>query len=183
MNVAHRDQSVPLQSPGWRPGLPGGTHSKPALQEAAGRKPAGCPASQRHCSPRAGARGFLVERSRDSVLQPPFTPHSPFLLLRPALLCLLFGLAAPLPLARADDLPPAGRTAGLEDRLKAGLRAQLPAEEDFIEKVVLLVRTGKLPGKLVDSTYIWAIERRKEYPFPAFEKALRLQADKLGVRL
>jgi hypothetical protein len=105
------------------------------------------------------------------------------MLIRPALLCLLFGLAAPLPLARADDLPPAGRTAGLEDRLKAGLRAQLPAEEDFIEKVVLLVRTGKLPGKLVDSTYIWAIERRKEYPFPAFEKALRLQADKLGVRL
>ena len=103
--------------------------------------------------------------------------------LRPVLLCLLFALAAATLPARADDQPPAGRTAGLEDRLKAGLRAQLPAEEDFIEKVVILVRTGKLPGKLVDSTYIWAIERRKEYPFPAFEKALRLQAEKLGVRL
>jgi hypothetical protein len=105
------------------------------------------------------------------------------MLRRHALLCLLLSLAATALSARGDDLPPAGRTAGLEDRLKAGLRAQLPAEEDFIEKVVLLVRTGKLPGKLVDSTYIWAIERRKEYPFPAFEKALRLQADKLGVRL
>ncbi len=102
---------------------------------------------------------------------------------RPALLCLFFALAAAPLASRADDLPPAGRTAGLEDRLKAGLRAQLPAEEDFIEKVVMLVRTGKLPGKLVDSTYIWAIERRKEYPFPAFEKALRLQAQKIGVRL
>ena len=102
---------------------------------------------------------------------------------RPALLCLFFALAAAPLAARADDPPPAGRTAGLEDRLKAGLRAQLPAEVDFIAKVVILVRTGKLPGKLVDSTYIWAIERRKEYPFPAFEKALRLQAQKIGVRL
>ena len=127
--------------------------------------------------------GFVAERPYDSVLQPPLTPHSSFMLLHPALLYLLLSLAATSLPARGDDLPPAGRTAGLEDRLKAGLRAQLPAEEDFIEKVVLLVRTGKLPGKLVDSTYIWAIERRKEYPFPAFEKALRLQADKLGVRL
>lgn len=103
--------------------------------------------------------------------------------LRPALFCLFLALAAPAFPVRGDDLPPAGRTAGLEDRLKAGLRAQFPAEEDFIEKVVILVRIGKLPGKLVDSTYIWAIERRKEYPFPAFEKALRLQAEKLGVRL
>ncbi len=105
------------------------------------------------------------------------------MLRRHTIICLLMSLAAASLSARGDDLPPAGRTVGLEDRLKAGLRAQLPAEEDFIEKVVLLVRTGKLPGKLVDSTYIWAIERRKEYPFPAFEKALRLQADKIGVRL
>lgn len=103
--------------------------------------------------------------------------------LRRTLLCVLLGLAAASLPTHADDLPPAGRTAGLEDRLKAGLRVQLPAEEDFVERVVLLVRAGKIPGKLVDSTYIWAIERRKEYPFPAFEKALRLQAEKLGVRL
>ena len=103
--------------------------------------------------------------------------------LRPALLCLLVALATATDPVRSDDLPPAGRTAGLEDRLKAGLRARLPAEEDFIERVVILVRAGRLPGKLVDSTYIWAIERRKEYPFPAFEKALRLAAEKIGVRL
>lgn len=122
---------------------------------------------------RAAARCFLEHGPRLSRSK--FLGH---------VLCgLLVSLAAASLPTRGDDLPPAGRTAGLEDRLKAGLRVQLPAEEDFVEKVVLLVRTGKLPGKLVDSTYIWAIERRKEYPFPAFEKALRLQAEKLGVRL
>ncbi|MFM8633283.1 MAG: hypothetical protein ACKOEX_00470 [Planctomycetia bacterium] len=84
---------------------------------------------------------------------------------------------------RADDVAPAGRTASLEERLKAGLRTRLPAEDDFVAKVVMLVRTGKIPAKLVDSTFIWAIDRRKEYPFPAFEKALRAQAERLGVRL
>ncbi|MFM7035854.1 MAG: hypothetical protein ACKOYJ_11850 [Planctomycetia bacterium] len=85
--------------------------------------------------------------------------------------------------ARADDLVPATRAASLEDRLKAGLRTRLPAEDDFVERVVMLVRTGKIPAKLVDSTYIWAIDRQKEYPFPAFEKALRAQAERLGIRL
>jgi hypothetical protein len=103
--------------------------------------------------------------------------------LRAPFLCLLLCLPLGSPFVRAEDLPRSGRAAGLEDRLKAGLRARLPAEEDFIEQVVMLVRTGRLPGKLVDSTYIWAIERRKDYPFPAFEKALRLQAEKIGVRL
>ncbi len=71
----------------------------------------------------------------------------------------------------------------LADRLKVGLRARRPEEEEFLEKVATLVRTGKLPRKLVDSTYIWAIRRRQDYPFPAFERALQLQADRLGVDL
>lgn len=99
------------------------------------------------------------------------------------ILMAILALPAAASRARADDPPPAGRGTGLEDRLNAGLRTRLPAEKDFVDKVVMLVRTGRLPAKLVDSTYIWAIERRKEYPFPAFEKALRLQAEKLGVRL
>jgi len=71
----------------------------------------------------------------------------------------------------------------LKNRLKAGLRTRLPEEEQFLDDVVLLVRNGKLPGKLVDSIYLWAIGRRKEYPFPAFEKALKIQAKKIGLRL
>lgn len=139
----------------------------------------------RGASPRAALPAGATAGHRAAARY--FLEHGPRLsrskLLRHVLCGLLVSLAAASLPTRGDDLPPAGRTAGLEDRLKAGLRVQLPAEEDFVEKVVLLVRTGKLPGKLVDSTYIWAIERRKEYPFPAFEKALRLQAEKLGVRL
>lgn len=174
MKVAHPAQPTPPQSAGLALGASRWNASKPQGVSPRDASPASAAARPRACA--AG-------RPCNSFLQAPLTPQSPFLLLRHALLGLLVGLAAASLPARGDDLPPAGRAAGLEDRLKAGLRAQLPAEEDFIEKVVLLVRTGKLPGKLVDSTYIWAIERRKEYPFPAFEKALRLQADRLGVRL
>ena len=46
-----------------------------------------------------------------------------------------------------------------------------------------LVRTGALPAKLVDSTYLWAIQRQRKYPYPLFERALRIQADRLGVDL
>lgn len=82
----------------------------------------------------------------------------------------------------ADPARPA-TVASFEDRLQAGLRTRLPDEKAFIEKVASLVRTGRLPAKVVDSTYLWAVERRTEHPFPAFQKALRIQAARLGVRL
>jgi len=87
------------------------------------------------------------------------------------------------PASVAAEPSTAGRVAGLEDRLKAGLRTRRPEETAFVEKVAALVRSGRLPAKLVDSTYLWAVERRTEHPFPAFEKSLRMQASKLGVRL
>jgi hypothetical protein len=36
---------------------------------------------------------------------------------------------------------------------------------------------------VVDSTFLWAIRRRQSYPFPAFQKALRIQADRLGIAI
>lgn len=71
----------------------------------------------------------------------------------------------------------------LEDQLKTGLKARRPEETEFIEEVARLVNAGELPRKLVDSTFVWAVRRRTTYPFPAFERALRLQADRLGVDL
>jgi hypothetical protein len=79
--------------------------------------------------------------------------------------------------------PPAAGVASLEDRLKTGLRVRAPRETRFIETIALRVREGRLPAKLVDSTYIWAIQRGKKYPFPAFEHVIRLQAERLNVPL
>ncbi|MFN5757669.1 MAG: hypothetical protein ACK52C_11840 [Planctomycetia bacterium] len=100
-----------------------------------------------------------------------------------AILLAVVALAMPTAAIHADEPPAVGKIAGLEDRLKTGLRARRPEEHRFIERVVLLVREGSLPGTLVDSTYLWAIERQKKYPYPLFERALRIQADRLGVDL
>jgi hypothetical protein len=86
-------------------------------------------------------------------------------------------------LLHGDEPPAVGKVADLEDRLKTGLRARRPEEKRFIERVVQLVREGNLPGKLVDSTYLWAVERQQKYPYPLFERALRIQADRLGIDL
>ena len=76
-----------------------------------------------------------------------------------------------------------GGVASLADRLKTGLRVKAPRDVAFVDTVAERVREGKLPEKLVDSTYLWAVRRGKKYPFPAFEHVIRLQADKLGVSL
>jgi hypothetical protein len=84
---------------------------------------------------------------------------------------------------RAEEPVGGAEVISLEDQLKTGLKARRPEETEFIDEVARLVNTGKLPRKLVDSTFMWALRRRTNYPFPAFERALRLQADQLGVDL
>ena len=84
---------------------------------------------------------------------------------------------------RAEEPVGGAEVISLEDQLKTGLKARRPEETEFIDEVARLVNTGKLPRKLVDSTFMWALRRRTSYPFPAFERALRLQADQLGVDL
>jgi hypothetical protein len=88
---------------------------------------------------------------------------------------------------RADDVAPAtedGKTAvSLESRLTTGLKARRPEDVEFVERVAGMVERGKLPAKVVDSTYLWAIRRRQSYPFPAFQRALTLQADRLGITI
>jgi hypothetical protein len=84
---------------------------------------------------------------------------------------------------RAEEPVGGAEVISLEDQLKTGLKARRPEETEFIEEVARLVNAGKLPRKLVDSTFMWALRRRTNYPFPAFERALRLQADQLGVDL
>ena len=52
-----------------------------------------------------------------------------------------------------------------------------------MERVAEMVRAGQLPAKVVDSTFLWAIRRGRTYPFPAFQRALRIQADRLGITI
>jgi len=95
---------------------------------------------------------------------------------------LLLGLA-PVAASRAAEPTTPGTVTSLADRLKTGLKARRPEEKEFLDQVAHLVRTGALPAKLVDSTYLWAIQRQQKYPYPLFERALRMQADRLGVEL
>jgi len=103
--------------------------------------------------------------------------------IRPVALSLMLassacGLFQPAP---ADEPVGVGEELSLEDQLKTGLRVRRPQDAEFIADVARRVHDGSLPRKLVDSTYNWAVRRRQKYPFPAFEQALRLQAERLGV--
>jgi hypothetical protein len=72
--------------------------------------------------------------------------------------------------------------AGLKDQLSAGLRARLPSEFTFIAIVVDKVEANELPLDLVMSTFQWA-RRKRPYPFPYFEHALRVRAENKGIQL
>ena len=71
----------------------------------------------------------------------------------------------------------------LGDQLKNGLRATRPYEIAYLDRVVALVENGDLPLALVQSTFQWARRRNPSYPFPYFQFALRLRAEKIGVTI
>lgn len=86
--------------------------------------------------------------------------------------------------ARASETPGA-QIASLRDQLEKGLKARLPQEFQFIDRVLYLVEHDKLPVELVRSTFQWAREnaKNKRYPFPYFERALRLRAKERGIEI
>jgi hypothetical protein len=98
------------------------------------------------------------------------------------LVCMLVVSAAVTAPAGAADRT-GGGNASLADQLTTGLKVKAPTEVAFCEKVAELVQRGNLPEKYVDSAYTYAINRGRKYPFPAFERIIRLQASKLGVSL
>jgi hypothetical protein len=70
----------------------------------------------------------------------------------------------------------------LQETLEKGLKARRRQEFQFIGRVVNLVESGELPEKMVQSTFLWA-RRKREHPMQYFERALRVQAAKIGVRI
>jgi hypothetical protein len=78
------------------------------------------------------------------------------------------------------------------DRLIAGLQARRGSEVEFIDAVVLKVRQGKLPERLVNQTFFWSRDRANrpghnpagtQRPIIYFQPVMSAQAKRLGVTL
>jgi hypothetical protein len=71
----------------------------------------------------------------------------------------------------------------LKDQLEKGLKARRPTDFAFLAKVILLVEMNKLPLPEVKAIFQWARKRgaKTNYPFPYFERALKIRAKKLGI--
>ena len=76
-----------------------------------------------------------------------------------------------------------GRVASLKDQLRSGLKARRDVEFKFIDDVVKLVQTRKLPVKLVVETFHYARRKPTRHPFQYFQRALALRAARLGVTI
>jgi hypothetical protein len=72
------------------------------------------------------------------------------------------------------------KSANLEETLEAGLQARRPEEFAFLRRVVTMVEQRQLPEELVRSTFAWA-RRKRPYPFPFFERGLKLRAARIGI--
>ena len=87
--------------------------------------------------------------------------------------------------ARAQVTSNANSTAvqlDLKTTLEKGLRCRRPEEFAFVEREVQLVDDGTLPEVLVRTTFGYA-RKKRPYPFPYFERILKLRAEQIGVTL
>jgi hypothetical protein len=82
------------------------------------------------------------------------------------------------------------RPVSLRDRLIVGLQARLKSEIAFVDLVVLRVRLGQLPQRVVDETFFWARDRasvprsgRTRRPIIYFQPAMVARAQRLRVTL
>lgn len=70
-----------------------------------------------------------------------------------------------------------------EQQLNAILKTRRDEERKFVSDIVLKVREGKLPSKMVQTSFKWVQQKRPEtnFPFIYFERVLRLQVTKAGI--
>jgi len=88
-------------------------------------------------------------------------------------------LISPLVLVSAGSLL-ADQTVLDADTMKKVLRAPTPDDEAFLDRVAHMVKKGKLPVDLVDSTFQWARKKPKRR-FEYFKQALILRAAEQGI--
>lgn len=81
------------------------------------------------------------------------------------------------------------RSPALLERLLVGLKVKTNSDRVFVARVVKAVQEGKLPLKLVDSTFFWARKKaaRNRYtannPMIYFRPGMEARAKKLGIDL
>ncbi|MEN6405798.1 MAG: hypothetical protein ABFC77_04925 [Thermoguttaceae bacterium] len=68
------------------------------------------------------------------------------------------------------------------DTMRVALHTATTEEDGFIDKVLLAVRQGELPGSLVQSTFLWA-RRKPHHQFQYFKRGLILRASQQGILL
>ena len=69
----------------------------------------------------------------------------------------------------------------LRSQLVFGLRTNLPGQVQFIDSVIAKVESKEIPRAMVNVIFVWARKRNPKIPYPYFEVALRLLAEKRGV--
>ncbi|XZE18242.1 hypothetical protein SH449x_003530 [Pirellulaceae bacterium SH449] len=69
----------------------------------------------------------------------------------------------------------------LKSQLVFGLRTNLPGQAQFIDLVVAKVESKEIPRAMVNVVFVWSRKRNPKIPYPYFEVALRLLAEKRGV--
>jgi|GEM_PF-2319504 len=85
--------------------------------------------------------------------------------------------------ARAPAFDAGGVTGlDLETQLQKGLKARRPVEFQYLHEIVKLVDQGKLPRKLVITTFL-AAQQRRRHPLQWFQLALESRARGLDVKL
>ncbi len=74
-----------------------------------------------------------------------------------------------------------GEMIDLQDQLETGLQARRQVEFDYIQQVVDAVARNELPRSMVQSSFQYA-RKRRPYPFQYFQRVLRIQASRAGLR-
>jgi hypothetical protein len=100
-----------------------------------------------------------------------------------SLLIACFGISLTIPMASyGDDFLPESFTNAqfveYERKLNALLKTRANEEKKFVNQIVLQVKLGKIPSRLVSTSYQWGRTKRPNtnYPFIYFEKVIRIQA-------
>lgn len=84
----------------------------------------------------------------------------------------------------ADDVPEEGFEK-YEARLNAVLLTHRTSEKEYISKIVKGIKDKKIPLSLVDESWLWVRDNRPRtrYPFVYFAKILKLQGERMKVKI